>query len=133
MLAVRVLAALAALLLVGSSLGQAAHLAVVQHAICAEHGDLLHAADGHAAPTAHAEHDDENGSMPEEGGDHEHCQVLARNQAEQALPAVPAVSGLLPVAGPALLELATVVEARPARVPLSVAPKTSPPRYAAFG
>lgn len=130
---VRVLAALAALLLVGSSLGQAAHLAVVQHAICAEHGDLLHAADAHTASTADAEHDDEGGSTPEQGGDHDHCQLLARNQGEQALPGVSAVSALLPVAPPALIELATVVPARPAQAPLSLAPKTSPPRHAAFG
>lgn len=130
----RVLGALAALLLVGSSLGQAAHLAVIQHAICAEHGDLVHAADdAHAAPTAHAEHDEEGGSTPEEGGDHEHCQLLARNQGEQALPVPPVGGALLPVARHALVEVAIVVQARPAQAPLSLAPKTSPPRHAAFG
>jgi hypothetical protein len=128
------LAALAALLLVGSSLGQAAHLAVVEHAICAEHGDLLHAADSHAATAGPADHDDEGGSTPEQGGDHEHCQLLARNQGEQALPVASADGALLPFAVPALVELApSVARARPAQAPLSLAPKTSPPRRAAFG
>jgi hypothetical protein len=128
-----VLAALAALLLIGTSLGQAAHLAVVEHAICAVHGDLLHEAEAHADTNAHAEHDDEGGSAPEQGGDHDHCQLLARSQIEQALPVAPADSEIASVARLALVELATSLEAPPARAPLSLAPKTSPPRHAAFG
>lgn len=130
---VRVLAALAALLLMGTSVGQAAHLAVVQHAICAEHGDLHHAAEAHADTNAHAEHDDEGGSAPEQGGEHDHCQLLGRHQGEQALPVAPSNSEIVSVARPAFVELATSFEARPAQAPLSLAPKTSPPRHAAFG
>jgi len=125
-------AALLALLLTASALGQAAHFLLVPHTICAEHGELLELGEGAEHATASREHavEDERQSRaasPEASAAHEHCQVLARGQREQALPKAPSVA-LLPAA--AARSAAVFTEhAHPALgLPaLALAPKTSPP------
>lgn len=128
----RALASLVALLVTLSSLGQVAHFLLVPHAICAEHGELLelserasHVAASHAEPasTKHA-----RAAAPEQLSEHDHCEILARGQREQALPAPPAPRLLPPASVTA--ELVWVAESTVFHglSALSLAPKTSPPR-----
>jgi hypothetical protein len=133
-LVLRLWAGLLALVLCGGSLGEAAHFLLVQHAICAEHGELIEVHEGsHASEPSHdttLEHGT-RASAPEEAGEHEHCQLLGLRQQELTLPEVavataipqPSAShaGLLDAPTTALVSLSA----------LSLAPKTSPP--AAFG
>lgn len=129
----RALAALVALVLSASSLGQAAHFLLVPHTICAEHGELLELGEeSHGASEREGDRaDDDHGptaSQPELSVAHDHCQVLARGQREQALPEA-APTELLPAASAVKT---TVFEAPRATVSalerLALAPKTSPPR-----
>ncbi|RYZ06251.1 MAG: hypothetical protein EOO73_16415 [Myxococcales bacterium] len=129
----RALATLVAVLVGLSSLGQFAHFLLVPHAICAEHGELLelgesesHGAD-HAAPATESSAQ----ASSQLAAEHEHCQLLARGQREQAQPTPPALVVLPPAraaCGPPAAARAAVFEAVPA---LSFAPKTSPPRAVA--
>ena len=137
-LGLRVLAALVALLLLGSSLGQLTHFLVVQHAICAEHGELLEVHGG-------AEHADAVASDPDSGGDHapapapdaendhDHCQLLARQHRELGLPVAPPVAIAPAVATQLPSWFAVSQSPTMAQAPLALAPKTSPPGHAAFG
>lgn len=136
--AMRAAAALLALFLVASSFGQIAHLLLVQHAVCVEHGELVelqahaaHDADGHATPGD--EHPSGDPASPDSGVDHDHCQVLARGQHEQLLPAEPGASLAAAKPEAARSALAAPALPAPASPPLLLAPKTSPPRAAAFG
>ncbi|HEY6080375.1 MAG TPA: hypothetical protein VIW29_16285 [Polyangiaceae bacterium] len=138
-LLLRALAALAALLLAASSLGQVAHFLLVPHAICAEHGELLELHDGeHRAAEAGAEAltpDDATSpraAAPDAVESHDHCQLLARSQRELALPVATAFEAPLApsVCAPSLLHAAAEPTGQLAA--LSLAPKTSPP-VAALG
>jgi hypothetical protein len=127
----RVLATLVALLLTLSALGQVAHFLLVPHAICSEHGELLELSER----AAHTSTDQvEPGSEQDAhvvasdlAAEHDHCQVLSRGQREQALPTPPSFE--VPSAS---LETAQVLARQDAihrgLTPLSLAPKTSPPR-----
>lgn len=129
--ALRVLATCVALLLTLSALGQVAHFLLVPHAICGEHGELLDLSEG-AAHSAAAQADSGSEADSRVGSDHladehDHCQVLARGEREQAWPERPALE-----IAPAALALALmsagpkgVIQTLPA---LLLAPKTSPPR-----
>lgn len=129
----RLLAALVAILLSASALGQAAHFLLVPHAICAEHGELLELDE----PRAHvdvgheraAEAEQHPHASPSEGTlEHEHCQVLARGQREQALPNAPTAE-LLPAVMTRSAAIAVQRAAPSAPLDaLDLAPKTSPPR-----
>lgn len=126
----RVLAALVALVLSASAFGQAAHFLLVPHTICAEHGELLELGEGseHAAQGRDGEDQGPQIAPPELSVEHDHCQMLARGQREQALPKANRVE-LLPAAA---AEQTTTFVA-PGAVPVSLerlalAPKTSPPR-----
>lgn len=126
----RALAALIALLLSASSLAQVAHFSLIPHAICAEHGELVELAAGdHARVETRGAGHDAQASAPDEDTDpgHDHCQQLARNQREQALPVAGELE--LPAAASALAEQLFVPsrEAAHGLTLLSVAPKTSPP------
>jgi hypothetical protein len=129
----RLLAAFVALLLTASALGQAAHFLLVPHTICAEHGELLDLADqaSHTAaaqPQAVESARETRAAQPEAAFEHDHCQVLARGQREQALPKPAAVAVLPPAAVESSVALEvdrTLVGSLPT---LQLAPKTSPPR-----
>ena len=130
----RVLAVLVAVVLSTSALGQAAHFRLVPHTICSEHGELLELGEGaeHAARAPeHAGDQDEAGSRASERElslEHEHCQVLARGQREQALPTADRVE-LLPAALVQAAAFFATPRAAAGELPrLSLAPKTSPPR-----
>jgi hypothetical protein len=128
----RVLAALVALLLSASALGQAAHFLLVPHALCAEHGELLELSErGSHGAAAHEQAagsvKEAHASPPDAVAAHDHCDVLARGQREQGLPK--AAAALQPAAP---FERATFFAAQrvfsPGLPALALAPKTSPPR-----
>lgn len=126
----RALATVIAVLVGLSSLGQFAHFLLVPHAICAEHGELLELdeAHGHAESHASPSPDESAHASSELAAEHEHCQLLARGQREQAEPTPPTIVVLpagVAVAALPVLPRAAVFEAISA---LSLAPKTSPPR-----
>jgi hypothetical protein len=126
--ALRSLALLVATLLAASSLGQIAHLLVVQHTICAEHGELLELSSdgGHSAATQVEDEHSPTSTSSEEATSHEHCEILASAQRQTPLP-VAAVIGLVPAAAGAAREVLPVSSVRLMLPALVVAPKTSPP------
>jgi hypothetical protein len=128
----RLWASLLALLLCASSLGEAAHFLLVQHRVCAEHGELIEVHEGEAGaePTASDHEHGTRASAPAEEGEHQHCQLLGRRQQELTLPEVAAVPGVspAPVAARAALHDSSI--ARTSQSALSLAPKTSPPALA---
>ena len=130
--ALRVVAACLALLLTASSLGQIAHFLLVPHAICAEHGELVELSAGsehagpHHAEVAAADSDASPAVSSEEATSHDHCEILASQQRQLALPAANVVA-LLPAAASSTLALVESSAARHSLPTLSVAPKTSPP------
>lgn len=135
-LVLRLWAGLLALLLCGSSLSETAHFLLVQHAVCAEHGELIELHDRSAAAEALHDAAPEHGtqaSAPDLEGEHEHCQLLGRRQQELTLPEVAGVAVVprAPESGRALLDAPTAARAPVSA--LSLAPKTSPPSLAAFG
>jgi hypothetical protein len=125
--AMRVLAALAAALLLATTLGQVAHFLLVRHVVCAEHGELVEAPlrvpRGHVAP----EQKGKTASEREPALEHEHCEVLARQQRQTALLSDAPVA--LSSAPPQLrIDAETPARLAPSLpAPLTRAPKTSPP------
>ena len=128
----RLLAALVALLLMVSALGQTAHFLLVPHTICAEHGELLELGEGalhvaRARERAVADEHRPRAASTEAAASHDHCQVLARGQREQAIPKA-SPSDLVPAAAyvksAVFFDRAAVVQTRST---LALAPKTSPP------
>jgi hypothetical protein len=132
-LVLRLWSALLALLLAGSSLGQVAHFLLIQHAVCAEHGELVELHGSASEIDARAPQADNHGvqaSAPENEAEHEHCQLLARKQQELALPQLePSVLAPSPVSVSRLL-VPTSDQARASLSALVLAPKTSPPAAA---
>lgn len=123
------MATLVAALLSLSSLGQTAHFLLVPHAVCVEHGELLELseADAHGAVHAESGSDDEPAATSQPAAEHDHCQVLARGQREQAVPPAPSAD-LLPAAAAEARLLIARQDALLRTLPsLSFAPKTSPP------
>jgi hypothetical protein len=129
--ALRALATLVALLLAASSLSQVAHFVLVQHAICAEHGELLELDErpAHAA----ASHEHKAGSQLQarvsstEASGHDHCQILARSQKQPGLPPAPAPSIAPAAASSTSCSIASTSGVVTTLPRLAVAPKTSPP------
>jgi hypothetical protein len=72
----RVSAAALAAFIAGAQLLAVAHMSVVVHAVCAEHGELVHAA-GPEAEQLSAAADRELHAAPAADGGHEHCAVAA--------------------------------------------------------
>ena len=108
--------------MVGGQLGHAIHYALVKHAVCAEHGALVHVDD----------HDADSSQLPSHavsaapaGADHHHddCLLAPLNDRPSSVVAGQAI------ATPQLAsEHAQAAASAPApRAPLGVAPKTSPP------
>lgn len=131
-LVLRQIAATAAvLLLVASPLAEALHAVLVPHAICAEHGEVVHA---HGASSASAQPD---GAVPSIDADataqessHGHCTIIAE-RSRQIAPPNASEAWLLP----ALRAQAEPFVTRAARASTSLeltllAPKTSPPLQA---
>lgn len=126
----RIAASVAALLLLSSPLSEALHTVLVPHAICAEHGEVIHlqgARAGTRDPSATDQNPrfDTNGVAAESG--HEHCPVVAASS-RRAAARPNTESLLLPAAASsdvARLKVATHPDSSLELVLL--APKTSPP------
>jgi hypothetical protein len=111
------------------------HLAEQPHAVCAEHGELVHLEPGHSEPGAighegHARssHVDPGPGNEERGHDHHHCGVTVNDR-----PAVGGPSREGRVAGAATAQRPWVAPrqaAGPAVAPYRFAPKASPPAVA---
>lgn len=125
----RVVATLVALLLTLSSLGQVAHFLLVPHAICAEHGELLELSeqDSHAGAERADGSKEARVSTAPTPAEHDHCQVLARGQRELALPEPHALDVAQHAGAETTLVVAQQEAIFRALLPLSLAPKTSPP------
>jgi hypothetical protein len=111
-----------------------AHLALVKHAVCLEHGELIHAAE-HAQPsTARAPTRSESARVllqtrdGEEASTHadEHCTVTAHRRAQAVFRAAPSVHVRLAAMSPAGLARPQAVRAF-GRTVFHFAPKCSPP------
>jgi hypothetical protein len=132
----RYLAACVAVLVVFTQFSSFAHMLLVRHATCPEHGELIHPDEDGAAPAHHdavASHDKSQGPSIESGPEsanghgHDHCAVLAHRRDSTTLAA--ASNCPLPVPPPAL---AGIDGHRQILTPASfalylLAPKNSPP------
>lgn len=124
----RLAAGLFAALALVAQIGGVAHLALVQHVTCAEHGETLDVAQSHAAQVADARPITENrlGAAAESGHGHDHC-PLAAFRRQRALSGSHA--RILPpaTADPRPFVLGAYVAPAPAIALLAFAPKSSPP------
>lgn len=118
--------ALVALVLGGSELGSAGHAALVRHALCAEHGEPVHAgssvtAAGIVTVTDSVVPSESAKASPDE---HDHCKILAGasriapSERSLAIPLSLCVDAGL-AAGEAVVDPSVAV--------FRLAPKTSPP------
>src|SRR4029077_16185454 len=104
-----------------------AHLLLVRHAVCAEHGEAIEAGP-HASPQSGSETDRDRVAQTAEGtgdAEHEHCQIAAGERTARVLTAlIVAAEPLSPVVLAIASEApAPVLDAETYRD----APKTSPP------
>jgi hypothetical protein len=105
------------------------HFVLVQHVVCAEHGELVHESGvAHAAP---AEGGGASGQGPglhadAVAHDHEHCGVAAASREALALPPAPAVAAISAATSDALLS-ASRSAVSGSEALFRLAPKTSPP------
>lgn len=106
------------------------HFALVQHVVCADHGELVHeSAAPHAAPQATAERSDKSGPAVHADAvahDHEHCSFAATSREALALPPAHAVLTLASATSSEPIR-AFSTAAAPGEALFRLAPKTSPP------
>ena len=117
-------------LLLAGQLSSLAHFALVQHARCAEHGELVHArAEGApvaAAPTATRGTSALTPAAAEEAHGHDHCVLGVARRSGALLPGRTTPTAPAPrPSGVAARSLAT--PAAPSVALLRLAPKSSPP------
>jgi hypothetical protein len=111
-----------------AQLSDAAHMLLVEHVRCAEHGELTHAPESHAR--LQGETHRAGGPIVTPGAaladdEHDHCLICSdRRKLALVLPAVPVVHA--PGAGQAVARPGYVAWI-PAQRTYSFAPKTSPP------
>jgi len=126
----RLLGICLSLLLVGGQLAALGHLTLVEHSVCAEHGELTHA-HGARADRASALPSEQTALSRGAGSDdlgHEHCAFIARAREGLLLP--PTTASLAPPQPGAIAQQAACAECHPLGrlAALCVAPKQSPPR-----
>jgi len=125
--ALRALGVAIAALLVAGQLAALGHLGLVQHARCAEHGELVHAkpADRKLA-TAHSAKSSVSASE-EEALAHEHCDYVGRVREQFGVAG--ARCAIAADSDPAGVVIEPLASSTPTaqRSPLAVAPKQSPP------
>jgi hypothetical protein len=114
----------AAALLVGQ-LSMVAHLLIVEHRQCPEHGELVHAAPAHGDADAPRHTDALEASEAGSGHSHTHCLCVVSRR-EAAISATAAVDTAAPVgpAGAIAVDISTPVPCKR----WILAPKNSPPR-----
>lgn len=125
--ALRAVAALVALLLVGAQLTSIGHHVLVAHYLCAEHGTLHH---GDAPEARSVERAAGQAAAPADDGNHgihDDCVFPARTPAELAFLGDDQLSAVAP--SPELWLAAPVCTGQHTSIPLlALAPKLSPPR-----
>jgi hypothetical protein len=121
-----------AVLCLATQLSSVAHLVLVEHVRCTEHGAWIHAGDEHAR--AHVEHSasasDAPAVVPDAGAaaeDHEHDHCLASTERRKLALLLLASAELPPLRPTALAATADHATHVVARAVHTLAPKTSPP------
>jgi hypothetical protein len=125
--ALRALGVAIALLLVAGQLSALGHLGLVQHARCAEHGELVHAKPAHdnVLPARGAE--SSVTASDQEALAHEHCDYVGRVREQLGIAA--ARCAILADRDPTPSVIDPLASDTPTaqRAPLAIAPKQSPP------
>jgi hypothetical protein len=116
-----------ALVLVGAQGATLAHFAIVRHAYCSDHGELIHP---DAAPHTHAASHGSRApglyASDEEGRGHEHDHCILRGHRREVALSAPAATTL--IAAERHASVPAAVAAIPRASPLfRLAPKQSPP------
>jgi hypothetical protein len=107
-------------------LGDAGHMALISHAVCAAHGEVTHGEEHASAGPSHDGRDHESGTAADApNGEHEHCSGVATSGGALAeVPSPVLVRSLVtPEAIDPLARSRTTATQRLYRL----APKTSPP------
>jgi hypothetical protein len=115
---------------VAAQLSSFAHLLLVRHALCPEHGELIHASE---RPTLHTRSEQglATAALARESGaqsalDHQHCPLALQSRERVALLAH-AASVFLPLASPQLALRSQLLPDASMRELFRLAPKGSPP------
>lgn len=124
------------ILVLNATVGASLHFAIVQHAVCAEHGDTVHV-DSQAMADAleEARHGHRHAGIDESlpggaDGSHEHCAAIMVTREDAVISGVSAgPQALDPLPAPHLEALTEVTSPRGPPL-LQLAPKTSPPVHA---
>ena len=121
-----------AVLCLATQLSSVAHLALVEHVRCSEHGEWIHAGDEHAP--RHVEHStsesDASAIAPvadAHADDHEHDHCLASSERRKLAMLLPGLAALQPLRPAAPTTAAGHVTYVVAQAVHTLAPKTSPP------
>jgi hypothetical protein len=131
---VRVLALIVVAFTLASQASSLAHLVLIEHAVCPEHGEWLHAdelathAEGAPGNAPHAETSSIRATVPTDGfgHEHEHCAVLSERR--QSLAEEPSSPVVLLSVGPDRVSGGPTYALSARSVPIfQLAPKTSPP------
>jgi hypothetical protein len=103
------------------------HVLLVEHAKCAEHGELIHGAQGHVNDTATESGNSlRSTSDPESEAAHDHCLLAADRRDAMKLVVEPQLTAVRKIEAPVRGEAADVTP--PENAPrFHVAPKNSPP------
>jgi len=115
-----------AFLAVASQLGSVAHLALVRHVECADHGEMVEVS-ASAAPSS--DHEDLTAAFHEEAAPthgHDHCSVVTLRRERTQISASPAVAEPQPRTDLGRT-LVRAIAPPPSIAILSFAPKNSPP------
>lgn len=123
--ALRAVAAVVSLVLVGAQLASIGHHVLVAHYLCASHGTLHHG----AAPEAGSTEREREAALPaeaEDHGSHDECSFPARTPAEMLLASGAELAAV--GAGPeSVLDSTPALRAHASIPLLALAPKLSPP------
>jgi hypothetical protein len=104
---------------------QAAHMVLVKHSLCAEHGQLVHGAPGALAKDpSRGTPNSVSALAHDDGKDHEHCPALLNDKNRVVPPASADIIHVVPLPPDVAMNDAIVPVARDV---LLAAPKNSPP------
>jgi hypothetical protein len=113
-----------------AQLGVFAHLTLVSHRVCAEHGELIHDGEDHA-PRAVLERSSAGATIHRravaDAHGHDHCLLAAHRRERAVLPPASVVASADFPCAEAVLDAAPSARALRSAVLLRFAPKTSPP------
>ncbi len=117
-------------LFVAGSVASTLHMALVRHAVCGEHGELVHAPEALAAPCDSDGHEHQpvfTSDLPESSdGTHEHCPIATKAQVRD-FAWTPAREFVRDVRVASARACAPAAPRVPAVAQLALAPKHSPP------